>query len=635
VYQGRNDEGHTAMVKLLLDAGAPVAAADIDGLTPLHEAVHAATNDEGCTAVVELLLAAGVPGQQAATAADVEGCTPLHYAARLGLPAAASALLAAGAAVSAEDEEGRTPLHHATKWLKNEERAQQPKCKVEGCMCAALGSFPDLQEYSDQRQEGYRATIQKLLEAGADACAGDDQRHTPFAFAGRHGSSTGVQLMLSASTRALPAEAIAAAQKEATKRKYAGMAAVLQAALDAASSGEALTRGAVQDTAAATPQNMQTQPQHQQQQQQQQQQHQRVPVHAPQRQQAQQQPNQPEPQREQQDAPGRLYSVADLLKKIKAEPGTDEAANDVDAADGGGGGGGGDGGGADGGSGLGRDTEAMTGQQPAAAAAAWGPQAQVLLERALVLWKSVPDARQREYFKLADQLFDGPELLKLYRDRLASMVTTRVISSSRSRTGTVRESTATIPLGYSSIQHHYPALAPGFHALVANLPKEQRQLLQQQQQRPQQQPAAKKRKLSSSNTAAAAAAAEAAAAVLEPTDAGRTLLLALRCLRLWESRGRASPQDQARPLLLQLLLFGGPAPADDDKDIAECIELLSDDEQELQEGADLVVTREVPPKQQQQAGGGSSGVEAGGDDGSTRDRGSGRARVKQEPAGVA
>lgn len=168
----------------------------------------------------------------------------------------------------------------------------------------------------------------------------------------------------------------------------------------------------------------------------------------------------------------------------------------------------------------------------------------------------------------------------------------------------------TVPLGHSRVQHVYASLAPGFDKLVAALPEQQCQLLLAQQQ---QQPAQKKRKVSSSGSSAAAAGD----ALSEPSDAATRLLLALRCLLRWEGRRL---QEQELPLLLQLLLFGGPAPAVEG--VVECVDLVSDEEDEsrnrqlVQGEEDMLVTKVVEPKEVGSSGGASGG--------------GGRVRVKQE-----
>ena len=81
-----------------------VAAADEEGMTPLHHAVDA----EQPEAVAALLAANADPN-----ALDRQGCTPLHLAALLGAEGVATALLRAGADVSILDEDGKTAAQMA------------------------------------------------------------------------------------------------------------------------------------------------------------------------------------------------------------------------------------------------------------------------------------------------------------------------------------------------------------------------------------------------------------------------------------------------------------------------------------------------------------------------------------------
>ena len=122
--------------RLLLEAGASVDAVDGFGSTPLHVAVkHAVTGsrDETVTMVRELLRRGASTG-----ARDAKGWTPLFWAASLGCDEACRFLLAADrASAKARDGRGSTPLHEACK----------------------RNSF------------GYRATVELLLEAGADVAA--------------------------------------------------------------------------------------------------------------------------------------------------------------------------------------------------------------------------------------------------------------------------------------------------------------------------------------------------------------------------------------------------------------------------------------------------------------------------------
>ena len=100
-----SQKGHTAVVELLLAAGADVTAVSGFNMTALH---FASLN--GHKAVVKLLLAAG---------ADVHavsiGRTPLHLASQKGHGAVAELLLTAGADVTAVNRSNMTPLQFATQ----------------------------------------------------------------------------------------------------------------------------------------------------------------------------------------------------------------------------------------------------------------------------------------------------------------------------------------------------------------------------------------------------------------------------------------------------------------------------------------------------------------------------------------
>jgi ankyrin repeat protein len=97
--------GVEAVVKLLLDKGANIAAADTYGSTPLHSA-----SSSGQVDVVELLLNKGAN----VAAAAISGETPLHQASLRGHVDIVELLLNKGANVAAADTYGSTPLHSAS-----------------------------------------------------------------------------------------------------------------------------------------------------------------------------------------------------------------------------------------------------------------------------------------------------------------------------------------------------------------------------------------------------------------------------------------------------------------------------------------------------------------------------------------
>ena len=99
-------EGHSDVVKALLEAGANDAAQDQIGNTPLHLAAR-----EGHTDIVRTLLEAGTR----VDVRDKNGSTPLHLAADKGRADIVTVLLGAGASVDAQDNDGDIPLDRATR----------------------------------------------------------------------------------------------------------------------------------------------------------------------------------------------------------------------------------------------------------------------------------------------------------------------------------------------------------------------------------------------------------------------------------------------------------------------------------------------------------------------------------------
>ena len=108
------ENGHEAVVKMLIAAGADVNHKRNGGWTPLWWA--AANRHE---AVVKVLIAAGADVNKADNAdvnkADNYGETPLWYAAIHGHDAVVKVLIAAGADVNKADKYGETPLHRAAE----------------------------------------------------------------------------------------------------------------------------------------------------------------------------------------------------------------------------------------------------------------------------------------------------------------------------------------------------------------------------------------------------------------------------------------------------------------------------------------------------------------------------------------
>lgn len=95
------NDGHSAIVKMLLKHSAPVDALDRDNSTPLFSAALA-----GQAEIVELLAAAGANVNHRAD----EGVTPLHVAAMNDHLETVKCLLKRGALKNCSDDTGATPL---------------------------------------------------------------------------------------------------------------------------------------------------------------------------------------------------------------------------------------------------------------------------------------------------------------------------------------------------------------------------------------------------------------------------------------------------------------------------------------------------------------------------------------------
>jgi len=143
-------KGHLEVVRLLLDSGADMEAADYSGSTPLHYAC-----DEGHPQVARLLLDGGADMETA----DHVGDTPLHDACYSGRLELVRLLLDRGAERESGNEVGRTPLHVA--------------CSV------------------DQPE-----VVRLLVDGGADKEAADLHGYTPLVMACDEGDLEIIKLLL-------------------------------------------------------------------------------------------------------------------------------------------------------------------------------------------------------------------------------------------------------------------------------------------------------------------------------------------------------------------------------------------------------------------------------------------------------
>lgn len=151
------EEGETAMIDLLLDAGADTESGNGVMMTPLMYAAR-----EGKREIVERLLEAGAN----AAHQDVRGWSPLLFAVRSGDPDIVRMMIEAGAWADAPTElPSSRPIH----FLTGERSVEIARILLEG------GADPDGVEYGPERGTpvlmaaalGDRELVEVLLDAGA------------------------------------------------------------------------------------------------------------------------------------------------------------------------------------------------------------------------------------------------------------------------------------------------------------------------------------------------------------------------------------------------------------------------------------------------------------------------------------
>ena len=177
------EHGHEAVTKLLLDSGANVAAADINGETALM-----ASAQRGHEEVTQLLLDNGA---NVAAAAN-NGQSALIYAAYGGDKAVTKLLLDRGADVASADNDGVTALmasaqggHVAVTKLLLDHGADVAAANSDGNTALILAAFG-----------GHEAVTKLLLAHGADVAAPNNYGHTALILAALGGHEAVAQLLL-------------------------------------------------------------------------------------------------------------------------------------------------------------------------------------------------------------------------------------------------------------------------------------------------------------------------------------------------------------------------------------------------------------------------------------------------------
>ena len=213
-----------AGVRVAIERGADVVAADPDGTTPLHWAAH--TDDP---AIVELLLAAGADPQ----AANRYGVRPIALACTNGNRAIVELLLDAGADPDTALAEGETALMTAARTgALDVVRLLLDR----GADVNAAETWRGQTALMWAAAEGHAHLVPTMLSHGADVAARSAKGWTPLLFAVREGRIDVVQTLLEAGAgveEALPVTEETRRGGTSAERAATGLNAFLLAAANA------------------------------------------------------------------------------------------------------------------------------------------------------------------------------------------------------------------------------------------------------------------------------------------------------------------------------------------------------------------------------------------------------------------
>ena len=177
------EQGHEAVLKLLLEKGAKRESRDKNGRTPLLLAA-----EKGHEAVLKLLLEKGAKRESR----DKNGRTPLLWAANNGHEAVVKLLLDKGAELEPRDNYGQTPLLLAAMYGRD------------GVVKLLLERGADLESKTNESgrtplllaaEYGHEAVVNLLLEKGAEIESKDILGQTPLDMAKDNGHEEVVKIL--------------------------------------------------------------------------------------------------------------------------------------------------------------------------------------------------------------------------------------------------------------------------------------------------------------------------------------------------------------------------------------------------------------------------------------------------------